>query len=88
MNHWMFRCKDVSQKVSLAMDVSLPLHHRLAIRFHLMMCRYCARFRRQMMMLRTLSRDIDDDPSPADTTTATLSDETRERIKKALHSQP
>ena len=86
MNHWMFRCKDVSQKVSLSMDVSLPLHHRLAIRFHLMMCRYCARFRRQMMMLRTFSLHIDDEPSPSDT--ASLSNETRERIKKALHSQP
>jgi hypothetical protein len=42
MNHWMFRCKDVSQKVSLSMDMSLPLHHRLAIRVHLVMCRYCA----------------------------------------------
>lgn len=83
----MFRCKDVSQKVSQSMDSSLSLHHRLAIRFHLMMCRHCARFRRQMMLLRTLSRDIDDDPSPSDTP-ATLSNETRERIKKALHSQP
>lgn len=87
MNHWMFRCKDVSQKVSQSMDSSLSLHHRLAIRFHLMMCRYCARFRRQMMMLRTLSRDIDDDSIPSDTP-ATLSNEARERIKKTLHSQP
>ncbi len=86
MNHWMFRCKDVSQKVSLSMDVALPMHHRLAIRFHLLMCRYCARFRRQLMMLRTASRQPDSDPPPTDPTAATLSDATRKRIKKALRS--
>ena len=84
MNHWMFRCKDVSQKVSLSMDTSLPLRHRLAVRFHLMMCRYCARFRRQMLKLRTLSRAIDTD-APA-SGTMTLSDDARARIKEALHS--
>jgi hypothetical protein len=84
MNHWMFRCKDVSQKISLSMDTSLPLGHRLAVRFHLMMCRYCARFRRQMLKLRTLSRAIDTD-APASGTT-TLSDDARARIKKALQS--
>ena len=88
MNHWMFRCKDVSQKVSLSMDVALPLHHRLAIRFHLLMCRYCARFRRQLMMLRTASRQLDSDPPSTDPAAATLSDATRKRIKKALRSLP
>lgn len=52
MRHWMFRCKDVSHKVSLSLDASLPLHQRLAVRMHLMMCRYCARFRRQLIMLK------------------------------------
>lgn len=40
MKLWMFRCQDVSQKVSQSMDASLPLSHRLAVRMHLMMCRY------------------------------------------------
>ncbi len=87
MKHWMFRCKDVSQRVSLSLDASLPLHQRLAVRMHLMMCRYCARFRRQLIMLRKASRLMDDEPS-TDETTPTLSDETRERIKKALRAAP
>ncbi len=85
MKHWMFRCKDVSQRVSLSLDASLPLHQRLAVRMHLMMCRYCAWFRRQLIMLRKASRLMDDEPS-TDETTPTLSNETRERIKKALRA--
>jgi hypothetical protein len=87
MKHWMFRCNDVSQKVSQSLDASLPFHHRMAVRMHLLMCRYCARFRRQLIMLRKMSRHVDDEPS-VDITTATLSKETKERIKTALRSAP
>ena len=87
MKHWMFRCNDVSRKVSQSLDASLPFLHRLAIRMHLLMCRYCARFRRQLVMLRNASRHMDDAPS-TDEATATLSDETKERIKKALRAAP
>jgi hypothetical protein len=76
----MFRCKDVSQKVSL------PLHHRLAIRVHPVMCRYGARFRRQLMLLRTTSRLIDGDLPSSDPVFPKLSNQARERIKKTLHS--
>lgn len=86
MNHWMFRCHDVSEKVSQAMDASLPLGHRLAIHLHLMMCRYCARFRRQLVMLRTMSRYTDADAPPEDFTPALLSPEAKARIKKSLRS--
>ena len=87
MRHWMFRCNDVSQKVSQSLDASLPFHHRMAVRMHLLMCRYCARFRRQLIMLRKVSRHMDYEPS-MDETTATLSHETKERIKKALRVIP
>lgn len=87
MKYWMFRCNDVSQKVSQSLDASLPFHHRMAVRVHLLMCRYCARFRRQLLTLRRVSRLVEDEPS-IDQTTATLSDETKERIKKALRAAP
>ena len=83
MNHWMFRCKDVSHKVSMAMDMTLPLHQRAAIRFHLMMCRYCAKFNNQLKMLRKLSRHPDSDlPQPEPT--ESLSPEAKQRIKDTL----
>jgi hypothetical protein len=87
MTHWMFCCKDVSQKVSQSLDATLPFHHRMAIRFHLMMCRYCSRVRRQLILLRKMSRHMDDDPS-ATSTSATLSDEAKDRIKKKLRALP
>jgi len=59
----------------------------MAVRMHLLMCRYCARFRRQLIMLRKVSRHMDDEAS-IDETTVTLSNETKERIKKALRSIP
>ncbi len=83
MNHWMFRCKDVSHKVSQSMDVALPLHHRAAVRFHLIMCRYCARFYRQLKMLRKLSLHPDGDLPPAEYTES-LSEDAKQRIKNSI----
>lgn len=85
MNHWMFSCQEVSQKISQSMDVPLPFHHRMAIRIHLWMCRYCVRFRRQLMLLRKMSRYEDRDQSFIETTEK-LSKETKARMKKKLHS--
>lgn len=81
MRHWMLRCEDVSRKVSQSMEATLPLHQRIAIRIHLMMCRHCARFRRQLIALRKISRSIETG-TPAEP----LSAAAKEDIKKALRS--
>ena len=86
MNHWMFRCKDVSQKVSQSMDTRLPWHQRMAIETHLLMCRYCARFRSQLLTLRDMSREIDT-PATTNGTATGLSTESKEKIKQALRNQ-
>jgi hypothetical protein len=85
INHWMFRCKDISQKVSLSMDTPLPYHQRTSIQVHMMMCSYCARFRSQLMMLRKASCQIDSDPSGT-SITEPLSQEAKNRIKQNLRS--
>ena len=85
MTHWMFHCKDVSQKVSLSMDTSLPYRHRMAVRMHLLMCRYCSRFHRQLIMLRKMSRHVDSDQCCTETTSK-LSQEAKDRIKAILRS--
>lgn len=81
MKHWMFRCEEVSRKVSQSMDAALPLHQRIAVGIHLMMCRYCARFRRQLAFLRQLSRMVASRPSGEE-----LSSEAQARIKASLRS--
>jgi len=86
MNHWMFRCSDVSQLVSRSMDTPLPLYRRLGVRAHLMICRYCRLFQRQLFAIRRLSRDVSGDlidglrPNE-------LSDDAKARMKKNIRSE-
>lgn len=83
MKHWMFRCNDVSQKVSQSMDTALPVHQQMAIWLHIMMCRYCYRFRKQLMVLRKMGRQIES-ATTDDTSRISLSPEAKERIKKKI----
>ena len=86
MKHWMFRCDEITKKVSLSMDENLPLLHRMAIRFHLSMCRYCSRFRRQLLLLRKTGRTIGEEEEASPESSAGLSTDARERIKSSLRA--
>jgi hypothetical protein len=82
----MFNCNEVSQKVSESMDRVLPFHQQIMIRFHLLMCKYCARFRDQLLLIRKAIRteeDPDEDLRPSESSFS----ESRERIKQALRDQ-
>jgi len=83
MNYWMFSCHEVSRKISQSMDARLTLLQRMGIRIHLMMCRYCARFRRQLTLLRTICR-IDEPDQPTEGQGESLSAEAKMRIKEKL----
>jgi hypothetical protein len=85
MKHWMFRCSDVSQLVSRSMDSPLPLYRRMGVRVHLMVCRYCRLFRRQLLAIRRLSRDASGVP-PEGQSPKKLSDGARARMKESLRS--
>ncbi len=68
------------------MDRVLPFHQKMMIRFHLKMCKYCARFRDQLLLIRKAIRteeDSDDDLRPSDSSFS----EPRERIKQTLRDQ-
>lgn len=83
MKHWMFCCKDVSQKFSESLDRKLPFHHRMLIRIHMVMCKFCSRFRRQLLLLREISRSDKIVDFSRDFSTG-LSQQARERIKASL----
>ena len=83
MKHWMFNCKAVAQIVSESMDRVLPIHHRILIRMHLLMCKYCARFKRQLLLIREVCRSEEMMPDERDNTLV-LPKEACERIKQSL----
>ena len=65
------------------MDQILPLHERMMISLHLWMCKYCRRFKKQMLLLSKAARLVEFSTGDAEST-ITLSLEARERIKKNM----
>lgn len=83
----MLSCRDVTQLISESMDTSLPIGKRIGVRVHLLMCKFCARYERQLLLIREMLRRLvpegGKDGGPAE---ETLSVEARERIKKSLRN--
>ncbi len=78
----MLSCKEVSELVSQSLDRQLSLRERLGVRVHLMMCRMCRRYRRQITFISKATRQLLGRRSPT-----TLPPEARERIEEALKRQ-
>ena len=56
MRHLMYDCKEVTRMVSESLDRKLPFHQRMGIRVHLFMCKFCSRYRKQLLILREVMR--------------------------------
>ena len=54
----MYSCERASELSSRAMEEPLRPLQRLQLRFHLMMCRHCTRFSRQIAFLHRASRKV------------------------------
>ena len=90
----MFNCHEVSRLVSADMDTNLPLVQRILIRFHLVMCRQCARVSKQLAMLRAYGRHLGsrenalgDDLGDSLGNSIELPMQSRERIKAHLRAR-
>ena len=83
MNHWMFNCKEVTRLISESLDRELPLYQRMGIRIHLLMCKFCSRYRKQLLFLRATMRlhvEHSEDMEPS----IKLPPEARERIRQSI----
>lgn len=81
----MLSCKDVTRLISESMDHSLPLAKRAGVRFHLLICRFCARYERQLLLIREIMRRLAaTEAKPGEPHGETLPAEARERIRNAL----
>ncbi len=79
----MLCCKEVSELVSLSLDRQLSLRERLGIRLHLMMCRMCRRYRKQITFISKATHQLLGHRSP----TTALPPEARQRIEETLERQ-
>lgn len=85
MLHWMLNCKEVSEKMSESMDRKLPFFYRMQLKIHFLMCKYCKRFKEQMLLIREAARfdgTTDDNVDPSQC----LSEEACQRIKQAMRN--
>ena len=69
--------------ISASLDRKLPFHQRAMIRIHLLMCKYCARVKDQMMIIREACR-LDDLCGEDFENTHLLSHASRDRMKQTL----
>ncbi len=85
----MLSCKEVSHWVSESLDRQLPLWQRIQLRFHLFMCRFCSRFRKQVLFLRDAAHHYLSASQKTETAPGSgLSPEARNRIKQSLKLDP
>ena len=86
INHWMFKCSEVTKLISRSMDQDLPLRQKIGVRIHLAMCKYCSMYKKQLELIRKFIKDaIEAEIVPAPP--LTLSPQARERMKQRLSSQ-
>ena len=79
----MLSCRDVTQLISESMDTSLPIGKRIGVRVHLLMCKFCSRYERQLLLIRnTVRRIVATEEKPGET----LSEEAKERIRNSLQN--
>ena len=83
MSHWMFNCKEVTRMVSESMDRKLLLYQRIGIRIHLLMCKFCTRYQRQLSFLKETIRFYAEHIENL-STPIKLPPEARERIQRSI----
>lgn len=88
MNKFTPSCDAITLKISRTLDNSISLKDRLAIRFHVIFCKFCRRYEKQISglhnyLLRNASKydDITEDDS------IQLSEDIRLKIKKRIKEE-
>ncbi len=78
----MLNCKEVTQLASESLDRKLTLKERIGLRFHLMMCKLCTRYVRQLKFMHQASSGMDENHVKESDTQ--LSETARDRIRNKL----
>ena len=78
-------CREASRLQSDALDQPLTLAKRFGLRVHLLLCRWCRRYGKQIRFLREAAHEHPERLN--DATPGTLSLEARERLKQSLRGE-
>ena len=84
MNKIMLTCKDLAWLSSQELDTNLPFMTRLKMKMHITMCKTCYFYRDQLKMIHALIRKIAPDFDSIADESVSLSNESKERIKKYI----
>ncbi len=79
----MLSCKEATQLASEGLDRELPFWRRLGLRLHVVMCRGCSRYARQITALNRLISDHYGDDPPAEVS-GHVSQDAMQYIKSSL----
>lgn len=86
----MLSCRETTQLISESLERKLPLRQRMAVRAHLLMCRFCSRFRKQLFFMeKAVGLFVENEKEgklPVDREPY-LSPEARERIKLSIREE-
>jgi hypothetical protein len=77
-------CRDMTALISQSQDRRLSRSERWALRLHVLYCRACRRFGRQIRLLRDTLQRLAEADNSLETGTAGLSPEARNRIRDHL----
>ena len=77
-------CKAATRLQSEGLDRKLPFRQRFGLRFHLLLCKWCRRYGKQVIFLRKAAHEHPD--KMAEPVPQKLSAEARDRIKQKLRT--
>lgn len=81
----MLTCKEAAILLSDSLDMKLPLRQRVSLRIHLLMCKLCPRFERQLRFLKDSFTQYRMEAEAENFFIAdSLSEHARGRIRRAL----
>src|SRR6266498_3607165 len=78
-------CLEASRLQSIALDQPVPLPKRFGLRLHLLVCKWCRRYGKQIRFLRRAAHEHSDELNEA--APRRLSSEARERLKRAIRNE-
>ena len=81
----MLSCRDVTNLISQSFDRDLPFLIRIELRIHLLMCRFCREYFKQLRIIRNIIKNFNDRIESNEN--LKLSDEIKIKIRKCLFKE-